>query len=323
MKTERVPAPLILAALNKLRGEPITLQAMHSYANAYGLRTKGPAPRIYTVWTPERDAYLREAWARGDTKESIFAALNALPAQEPVAHPASVYNHAHKLKLTRSTEGMRLARERMAEKVRGVGLVWTEAMNALVREHYPNKAKPLDELAAEISAIAPRPISVDAVQQRAHYMRVFRPAGPAIGTVVKARKNPAAPTPPRLQSPGPKVSAAPTPAAPAASVSAKGDDCAQPKPAADGAPRAVTFPIGFSDNGARQSVTVAPAVEGEPPPYDPNAKGAVETRIEKAMRYLRAGKDEHFVVMHTRLQLREVYRLAGRVRDEKRKGRAA
>lgn len=317
MKTARVPAPLILAALNKLRGDAITLQAMHSYANAYGLRTKGPAPRLQKVWNEARDAHLRMAWARGDTKEQIFADLNAIEGMAPITRAGAVFNRAHKLKLTRSVEGMRLSRERMAEKVRGVGLVWNEAMNAMLREHYPNKGKPLADLAAEISAIAPRPISIDAVQQRAHNLRVVRPAGPAIGTVIKPRKTPAAPTPPRRAS-APKVSASPLPAAPAASVSAKGDDCAQPKPVADGAPPAKNLSEGkLGPGGARVEIIAAPQVDGEPPPYDPTAKGAVETRVAKAREMLRKGTDEHIVQMQTRIGLREVYRLAGEIHRER------
>lgn len=329
MRAARRTAPEILAAVNAAEGEQVTMPQMHAFAYSIGIRTNGSAPRSSTCWNPARDALLREGWERGDDAAEILAAVNAIPEQQQVASEDAIKSRVDKLKLRRSKEGFRRVRDRANEKISMLARTWSDAMIALLRAHYPDNATPLPVLAGKLTKIADKEVTVLAIQQKAWELGVSRPRGPRAATqpaaaAAQARAS-GAPSAPKAAPAVPPVitteipRAEPTNPAREMAVSAGPlpRPTAQSSAAAGGAPRPPSFAIGFSPNGARQSIVAAPQPDDEPPPYDPTSKGSVESRTARAKALLRAGKDETYVQMQTRIGLREVMRLVGEIRRER------
>lgn len=334
MRRDGRPAPEILAALNEREGEAIELQQMHSFAYSIGIRTGGPAPRSATSWNDARDAALVEAWRRGDEPDAILPIVNAIPGSLPVKTADAVKTRAHKLKVRRSPEAFAAARLRAAEKMRGTGRTWSDEMTALLRHHYPLKTTPLPVLAGMLTQIADGDVSVQGMQQKAHNLGLKRKKGMLPGTKMPSRAKEPAAAAAQVRASGPPPAPKAAPAAPPvpteiprAEVTNPAREMAvseghtsrpdtQPRTAAVGAPRPNMI---LGHNGARIDLPAVPkaASDDAPPPYDASRKSSVEARVEKAREMLRGKTEPHLVVMHTRLPLREVFRLQMEVRAER------
>lgn len=339
-----------------------------------GTPKRGAEPRRHSTgrpvaWNAARLAHLKERWAAGDSPEALFAALNAIPGDAPIGGPHAVRVQAQKHGWQRSAEGLRRGRERAAQK-NTKPAKWTDAMGDVVRMRYPDKAIPIEDIAATLTELAGQPISVDAVRGWAQKHHIIRPKGrvadrPYGGKrklhrwsdqrrqllaalwvqqprltqsqiAEELNKLPGEPVTPHqvgvyalsamhLPPRGllPRVDGNPEiprdePTNPAREMAVSAGPLprptAQSSAAAGGAPRPTML---LGHNGARIDLPAVAKPDGEPPPYDPTSKGSVEARTARAKVLLRAGKDETYVQMQTRIGLREVMRLVGEIRRER------
>jgi len=337
-----VSAAEIAEALNSLPGEPITTHQVLGYAHAQ-LRLGRREKRV--VWNPERLAYLRAAYERGDPREDILTALNAIPGEMDIGSAEAVSVQARKLGLKRSEEGMRHVRARQQEQQRAPRL-WSAERDELLRTDYPIKTVDLADLARRITALGNREITVKALKARAWVLGLSRPPGPAVGTQFKPRKSPRPhvrrrpANPPSAKpekwtearrdliraewpkgTPGARIAemlnALPGDPIPGHQVSAYAVGALKLPRRTAAAAKVVAAPA-TRPLPPREPPPPAPPADDEPPPYDPSRPSSVEARTEKALAMLRRGTDPSVVQMHTRLPHREIYRLAAIVREERR-----
>lgn len=237
------------------------------------------------VYTAEREAILREGYPRGDTLEALLAACNALPGV-PVSNIRALKTQLHDMGLQRAPDVLlRLKREHIRRAHVGHYARWNAVADEIVRSKWGSRRNSHDAIKADLLRATGQVFSSMAIQIRAVRLGIKRPGG-------------------RM-----KIERAPKIAKPRA-----------PKPPA--APRVppVDRPRGhmvFGHNGAQVQIAPAPKVAstGE---YDPAAPGSVEARTEKARRMLAKGSAADVVNSHTRLPLRELYRLMAEIREARR-----
>lgn len=146
-------------------------------------RTKPASLQKISPWSDARDAYLAEAWARGDEPAAILSAINAIAGAEPVASELAIRAMASKRKLRRSAEALARARERAAAKS-AKPRKWTADAVALVRQQYPDKRIPVEDIAAAVSQMLGVAMSADGVMHFCQKHRIIRPRGQVAGRAV-------------------------------------------------------------------------------------------------------------------------------------------
>jgi hypothetical protein len=327
------------AAGNGQGGEPAP------YLPAYTV----PAPERSTeppVWTAQRSAHMTEAVPRGDGWDDILLALNAMPGAATVASSGAAKVQAAKMGLRRP-EGWAEARAAengrkgaVARAAAGIPMPnhcsphWNDARDAVVLEHWPAGTDSA-EIMRLINAIAhEKPVTdLARLAERASKLGVARSAEHHAAVLAKRTAammaaKPTVWTEERLALLDAEyasawdlgdllVKVAALPGPPPASVDsmakiarARGLSRRPPAPEAD---------------AAREAAPPAPApapAEPEPPPA-PVAPEISHTKLlerqEKARGLLRRGVEPAIVRMQCApIELREVFRLAGEVRDEKR-----
>jgi hypothetical protein len=293
-----------------------------------------PAPERSTepaVWTAQRSAHMTEAVPRGDGWDDILLALNAMPGAATVASSGAAKVQAAKMGLRRP-EGW--AEARAAENGRkgaaaraaaGIPMPnhcsphWNDARDAVVREHWPAGTDSAQILALINAIPAPKPVTdLARLAERAARLGVKRTAEHhalmlAKRTEAMMAAKPTVWTEERLA----LLDAEYASAWDLGDLLAKVAALPGPPPASVDSMGKIARERGLS----RRPPAPAPA-EPEPPeaPVDPEISHTkLLERQEKARGLLRRGVAPAIVRMQCApIELREVFRLAGEVRDEKR-----
>jgi hypothetical protein len=310
-----------------------------------------PAPERSTepaVWTAQRCAHMTEAVPRGDGWDDILLALNAMPGAATVASSGAAKVQAAKMGLRRP-EGW--AEARAAENGRkgaaaraaaGIPMPnhcsphWNDARDAVVREHWPAgtdsaeimrliNAIPHEKPVTDLARLAERASKLGVSRSAEHHAAVL-----AKRTAAMMAAKPTVWTEERLALLDAEyasawdlgdllVKVAALPGPPPASVDsmakiarARGLSRRPPAPEADAAREAAPPAPAPAAAGADWDAEVAPV--------DPEISHTrLLERQEKARGLLRRGVAPAIVKMQCApIELREVFRLAGEVRDEKR-----
>jgi len=250
-----------------------------------------PMPnQVSPCWNEARDAVVIEHWPAGADSAWMLALINAIPHEKPVLDAARLAERAAKLGVKRSPEyHAAILAKRTAQMMAAKPTVWTVERLALIEAEYAT-AEDLGDLFNRICVLpGPAPTSVAGMSAVAN-KRGWHRRGPA---VVEKHA-----TPPRKES------------------SAQ----SQPMQTAEPVPPSALPPI-----PAMRTMAAMPAMRPMDPiepvaPVDPEIS---HTKLlatqEKARRMLREGSEPAIVQMHCKsLPLREVLRLAGEVRQERR-----
>jgi hypothetical protein len=288
--------------------------------------SSGPA-----VWTQARCDHMRIAVPRGDAWEDILLALNAMPGAATVASIGAAKVKASDLGFKRP-EGWREARAvkngrkgAAARAAAGVPMpnqvpqCWNDARDAVVTEHWPAGTDSAQILALINAIPAPKPVTdLARLAERAARLGVKRTAEHhalmlAKRTEAMMAAKPTVWTEERLA----LLDAEYASAWDLGDLLAKVAALPGPPPASVDSMGKIARERGLS----RRPPAPAPA-EPEPPeaPVDPEISHTkLLERQEKARGLLRRGVAPAIVRMQCApIELREVFRLAGEVRDEKR-----
>lgn len=305
----------ILAAINALPGGRITEGPLFNRRRRLGLPDRdlrgrnGPAAQ--TKFSPERDSALREGWLRGDSPAVILAAINALPGKPVTESP--LFNRRKRLGLPdRGLRGQKgaaaIALRRAGDQQQEVATApawagyFTAARDAALRDGWLRGDSPAHILAA-INALPGQTIR--------HLGTMFH-RRKRLGLPERAMPGRKAAQP--APSPAPAIELPPPLPAPAPEsmqdIRARQEDMARDM-LRDAQPEAlVQQQTGLSmARIAELSADLAA-----------RADAAQDRRLAKARDMLRKNSQPTVVTAHTRLPLREVYRLQAEIRRE---GRAA